>query len=72
MDDKVYMLWFHPEPDEDQEDGLLIGIYGSESSASAAIERLKDKPGFIDFPKGFRIYSREIGRDSWTEGFVRD
>lgn len=51
---------------------MLIGIYTSELAAQASIQRLKDKPGFVDYIKGFQIHSYEIGRDYWTEGFVRD
>jgi homoserine kinase type II len=69
MNNKVYLLWFHTKGDEDEEDAILIGVYESEPAAGLAIERLKDKRGFIDFPQGFRIYSRELGEDSWTEGF---
>lgn len=72
MDTKVYLLWFVPEGEEDDDSGLLIGVYASESDASAAIERLRSKPGFVDYVKGFQIHSRELGQDSWTEGFVRD
>jgi homoserine kinase type II len=69
---KVYLLWFVSESDKEDDDGLLIGVYESESSATAAIERLRTKPGFVDYPLGFQIHPRELGQDSWTEGFVRD
>jgi len=71
MSNKVHLLWFHTEDDTDEDDALLIGVYDSETAAQLAIERLKNKPGFVDYPQGFRIYSRELGQDSWTEGFVR-
>lgn len=71
MPETVYLLWFVPEGEEVEDTGLLIGVYGSEASASTAIERLKHKPGFADYPQGFQIHSRELGQDSWTEGFVR-
>jgi homoserine kinase type II len=70
MGQKVHLLWFIPEGEED--DGPLIGVYESELAAKAAIERLRSKPGFIDYPQGFQIHSRELGQDDWTEGFVRD
>jgi len=71
MSNEVYLLWFHTEGEEDEDNALLIGVYDSETAARLAIERLKNKPGFVDFPQGFRIYPRELGQDSWTEGFVR-
>jgi hypothetical protein len=73
MSDRVYLLWFvrerHDEKESDAE--LLIGVYDSETAAKAAIDRLKNKPGFVDFPEGFQIHLRELGQDSWTQGFVR-
>jgi len=76
--DKVYLLWFisaDREKDDDgfekDDDGLLIGVYDSELAARDAIGRLKSKPGFVDNPQGFQIHTRELGKDSWTEGFVR-
>ncbi len=72
VSEKVYLLWFHSESDKDEENGLLIGIYESEPAAQAAIERLRNKVGFVDYPRGFQIHERELGRDYWTEGFVVD
>jgi hypothetical protein len=72
MGNKLHLLWFVPEGDEDEDNGLLIGVYDSEPAAKATIERLRNKPGFVDYPQGFQIHERELGQDSWTEGFVRD
>ena len=74
MGKKVYLLWFVPEGEEDEDTGglILIGVYDSETAAQAALERLRHKPGFVDYPQGFQIHSRELGQDSWTEGFIRD
>ena len=69
---KVYLLWFISEGDKEDDNGLLIGVYESETAAAGAIERLRTKPGFVDYPQGFQVHSRELGQDSWTEGFVRD
>lgn len=69
---KVFLVWFVPQGGEEEDDGLLIGVYESGAAAEAAIQRLRTKPGFVDSPQGFQIHSRELGQDSWTEGFVRD
>ena len=66
----VFLLWYIYAPDTDKEDELLIGVYGTEGEAKAAIERLKGKPGFIDAPTGFQIHPYELNRDSWTDGFI--
>jgi len=70
VSNKVYLLWFVPEGDDGEDNGLLIGVYDSEPAAKDAIERLQTKPGFVGYPQGFQIHSRELGQDSWTEGFV--
>ena len=73
MENVVYLLWFEKEMREGEEDiELLIGVYSSEVAAKAAIERVKDKPGFIEFPEGFNIYPSQLDEDSWTEGFIID
>jgi hypothetical protein len=68
---EVFLLWFIPEG-SDEDGGLLIGVYESELAAKAAIERARTKPGFIEYAKGFQIHPRELGKDSWTEGFVQE
>jgi hypothetical protein len=57
--------------DSDDDTELLIGVYGTERDAKPAIERLRNKPGFADFPQGFLIERYEVNQDHWTEGFKR-
>ena len=70
--DSVFLLWYVHAPDTAEEDELFIGAYSTEEEAKAAIERLKDKPGFVDATDGFQICPYEINRDHWTEGFIVD
>jgi hypothetical protein len=72
MNDIVHLLWFVQEREEHEDTELLIGAYSSEAEAKAAIQRLKDKPGFAKFPQGFQIHPCELNRDHWTDGFVVD
>lgn len=67
----VYLLWFEQEHEEGEDTELLIGVYRTEGDALAAKERLKNQPGFREYPTGFITAPYEIGRDHWTEGFVR-
>ncbi len=67
--DSVFLLW-HVREVEGGEDELLIGVYSTEQEAKAAIERLRGKPRFVDYPNGFQIHPEELNRDSWTEGFI--
>jgi len=67
--DSVFLLWYVPKGKAD-ENGLLIGAYSSQEAAKAAVERLKGKPGFVDYPEGFQIHPRPLDHDHWTEGFI--
>ena len=71
MSKRVHLLWFVREREKREDTELLIGVYETEADAKAAIDRLRDKPGFVNFPQGFQVHSRELGHDSWTEGFVQ-
>jgi hypothetical protein len=48
----------------------LIGVYSDEKEAKQAIERVKDKPGFRDYPDGFLLDCYEVNEDHWQDGFV--
>jgi len=67
--EQVFLLW-HVVERVGADDEKLIGVYRAEAGAKAAIERLRDKPGFTDFRDGFLIDPYELDGDHWTEGFV--
>jgi hypothetical protein len=67
----VYLLWFVREQEEEGDIELLIGVYRTKQDATDAIERLRDKPGFRDFPQGFESCEYELNKDHWIEGFVK-
>lgn len=48
----------------------LVGLYTSLARAKAAAERLRDKPGFRDWPGGWRIDGSGIDEDYGQSGFV--
>jgi len=58
--------------DEDPASGVRrVGVYSTKKKAEEAIERLKPKPGFRDWPGGFRIaYSNVDCIGAWEEGFI--
>ena len=76
----IYVLHHIYNIDEDCEDLKIIGIYSSLDAAEQAVNRLKDKPGFREFPNvrdvdqieesGFEISEALIDRDGWVEGFA--
>jgi hypothetical protein len=66
---------------EEREDTKLIGVYQTRELAQAAVDRLKNKPGFRDHPRvidplnddeevGFYISEYELDKDQWEEGYV--
>jgi hypothetical protein len=66
----VFLLWHVHEAEEGSEDSKLIGVYRTDKDARAAIERLRNQPGFRSFPEGFNIEKYELNKDHWTEGFL--
>ena len=77
----VYLVQ-HLHVVEGAEDVKLVGIYGSEDEARQAIDRLRQQPGFRDFPdavdpsesevSGFQVCPYVIGIDYWPDGFTSD
>ena len=65
--DRAYLLQ-HERPDT--EHVKVIGIYSSEMEAQAAVDRLRQQPGFCDYRDGFHIEGYELNKDHWIEGFV--
>lgn len=55
--------------ENDVEDFKLIGVFANEAEAQSAIEQLKDKPGFQDYPNGFHIDAYPVGQINWGSGF---
>ena len=70
---RVYFLYHIDEKRTDgHHHGKIVGIYSTLDGANAAIGRLRDKPGFKEYPERWKIYPRTINRDSWTKGFVAE
>ena len=67
----VYLAW-HTRVDSASEDSKLLGVYSSEAAAHAAINRVRAKSGFVDYPNGFEVSEYQVDRDSWVDGFGFD
>lgn len=67
--DRAYLLQHGRYDDGDAADVRVIGVYSSRSAAQAAIERLKEQPGFRDFPDAFTIDEYRLDDDNWADGF---
>jgi hypothetical protein len=70
MPSSVYLL-FHIRPSGKL---LLIGVYATEEDAKTAVERLKDKSGFVDHLDGFEYHAYEVGMETeeCKGGFIDD
>lgn len=66
----VYDLWFTREYEDREDTELHIGIYATRADAEVAIDTLKDKPGFRDYPEGFEAHEVELGHTGWQYGFT--
>jgi hypothetical protein len=67
---KVYVLQHEHVADDGTEDVKLIGVYSSQDNAQAAIERLRQVPGFSEAPDGFHLDEYQVDMDHWVEGYV--
>ena len=72
MNESVWLVWFEQEQSEGEDIELLIGVYRSEEAAKDAIDRVKNRPGFRDYPKGLGVHEYKLDQDHWIEGFIRD
>ena len=83
--DEVYLLeHFRIKPicdGEISEDLKLIGVFASRALAESAVEALRRKPGFRDFPElidpevsdeksGFFISRKKLNAIGWEDGFI--
>jgi hypothetical protein len=76
----VFLLFHLSVAASGDQDVKLIGVYRSEAAATMAVNRLKTKPGFRDYPHivdhtkddgpGFNINKYRLDDDSnWTRGY---
>lgn len=69
----VFLLWHIHDLKDDfgtHEEEKLIGVFSSEEKANAAIELLKYREGFRDYPLNcFEIHETEVDQISWLDGF---
>ena len=78
--DTVYVLEHSHSPTPDNDEVKLIGVYRTRAAAEAAVARLRDQPGFRDFPRivepdtdideGFHINELVLDQDSWVGGYI--
>jgi hypothetical protein len=60
----VYSLsYMRPLPDSGHWAGMFVGVYSSIRQVEAAKERLRRRPGFCDYPEGFRVECSRVDED---------
>ena len=69
----VFMLWHIHDLTDDfgtHDEEKLIGIFSSEAKAQEAINFLKSREGFRDFPLScFEIHKTKVDQVNWIDGF---
>lgn len=70
MDRDYYALWHMRFDDEDRDYDKSLGIYSTLEKAEQGLARLRDKPGFRDYPDKFDILDGTKDKTSMTEGFI--
>ncbi len=71
MKTPLYLLWHTYEQESGAEEIKLIGVYSSEARAKEALEKIREQPGFRDYPDGFEIYEGELDMTDWRGGFAK-
>lgn len=70
---QVYLLWHCHELRDDlgvHDEEKLIGVFSRRKKAREAIELLKSKDGFKDYPlECFEIHKTVIDGINWIDGF---
>ncbi len=69
--ENVYILHHVYEYDE-LEEVRVIGVYKTENKAKAALNILRQKNDFNEYPNGFYINEYQLNKSRWTEGFNID
>lgn len=68
----IYYALYHVYQDKQTGDDKekFIGLFSRAYKAREAAAKLRDLPGFKQFPKkAFEIYPVEINESSWVDGF---
>jgi hypothetical protein len=68
----VYLLEHVHDLGDGHEDAKLVGVFSSRAKAEAALDCVRDQPGFRDTPEGFDISEHELdsSRLRWSGGYV--
>ena len=69
--EKMYVV-HHSYGDNESETYKLIGVFRNEKLALGAIEVLRQRPGFRDYPECFSVDTYQLNEVCWGERFGPD
>jgi len=67
---KHIIYWVYHWYNDDERTLKTIGYFRSMDKARGAIEAVKSKSGFIDYPNGFGVDEVAIDQICWEDGFI--
>jgi hypothetical protein len=65
----IYLLSHVHEFEDGHEDTKIIGIFSTREKAEAALDHVRNRPGFRDWPEGFDISEYGLDGLEWSEGY---
>lgn len=70
---RVWLVWHvdHNAKSDVEEKEKFIGVYSTKKRAQETIDRLRDLPGFRDFPDRWDLSPRDLDDTGWQSGFAR-
>ena len=67
---EIYVLWHFRTDEQGCDHDKMLGVFSTRDKAQEALDFLRDKPGFKDYPDGFEILSGTMDKYGLKEGFV--
>jgi len=59
----VYVLWYGRQLPDGRWTGMNIGYYSSMQKLEEARDRMRQRPGFRDYPEGFSVNSYRMDEE---------
>lgn len=69
-DRRVFIVHHSHEVEGGVDETKLIGVFSTRATAEAAIERLREQPGFRDLPDHFIVEEYTLDEVQWSGGFT--
>jgi hypothetical protein len=66
----IYVLWHFRTDEQGCDHDKMLGVFSTRDKAQQALDFLRDKSGFKDYPDGFEILSGAMDEYGLKEGFI--